>query len=216
VTEIVLVRHGQANSAATDEASYDQLSDLGRQQATWLGDHMRGHNERFNRVISGTLQRQQDTASAMGYGPDETDARLNELSYFALTQAVEAQHGIPAPQEAAEFARYLPEVMGYWAAGHLDNMPERFEDFTGRIEALIDEVCTGHGKVLLVTSGGVISMIVRHVLMLDMAATAKVMLHINNSSLHRLQYVHGGLMLGMFNATPHLDRPDRAAARTFI
>src|SRR6056297_1588106 len=29
VAEIILVRHGQANSHATDEASYDQLSELG-------------------------------------------------------------------------------------------------------------------------------------------------------------------------------------------
>ena len=216
MTEIVLVRHGQANSAATDEAGYDRLSDLGRQQAAWLGDHLRGHDERFDRVITGTLKRQQQTASAMGFTPGETDARLNELSYFALTQAVEAQHGIPAPKEAAEFARYLPEVMTYWAGGNLVGMPERFDDFSGRIVTMIEEICAGHGRVLLVTSGGVISMIVRHVLALDMAATAKVMLHINNSSLHRLQYVHGGLMLGMFNATPHLDAPDRAAARTFI
>ncbi len=216
MTEIVLVRHGQANSAATDEAGYDQLSDLGRQQAVWLGDHLRGHGERFDRVITGTLKRQQETAQAMGYDKGETDARLNELSYFALTQAVEAQHGIPAPQEAAEFARYLPEVMTYWEGGHLENVPERFDEFASRVTTLIDEVCTGHGRVLLVTSGGVISMIVRHVLMLDLAATTKVMLHINKSSLHRLQYVHGGLMLGMFNATPHLYSPDRAAARTFI
>ena len=35
--EVVLVRHGQANSGATDEESYDRLSDLGHQQARWLG-----------------------------------------------------------------------------------------------------------------------------------------------------------------------------------
>ena len=35
---ITLVRHGQANSAAQDEAGYDKLSDLGHQQALWLGE----------------------------------------------------------------------------------------------------------------------------------------------------------------------------------
>jgi hypothetical protein len=37
-----------------------------------------------------------------------------------------------------------------------------------------------------------------------------------NSSLHRMDHVHDTLMLGTFNATPHLDLPDRAHARTFI
>ena len=37
-----------------------------------------------------------------------------------------------------------------------------------------------------------------------------------NASLHRLEYVHDMLMVGAFNATPHLDAPDRAHARTFI
>ena len=47
----------------------------------------------------------------MGYDITEQDPRLDELSYFALAQAIEAQHGIPAPTEATEFARYLPQVV---------------------------------------------------------------------------------------------------------
>jgi phosphohistidine phosphatase SixA len=41
--ELVLIRHGQANSAANDEDGYDRLSDLGHQQARWLGDWLRAH-----------------------------------------------------------------------------------------------------------------------------------------------------------------------------
>jgi len=41
--EIILVRHGQANSAADNEDDYDKLSDLGHQQAKWLGEWMRTH-----------------------------------------------------------------------------------------------------------------------------------------------------------------------------
>jgi phosphohistidine phosphatase SixA len=40
---LVLIRHGQANSAANDEDGYDRLSDLGHQQARWLGDWLRAH-----------------------------------------------------------------------------------------------------------------------------------------------------------------------------
>lgn len=216
MTEIILVRHGQANTHATDDAGYDRLSDLGHRQAGWLGAWLNETNPHFDRVVTGTLSRQRQTAAAMGFDTTDTDARLNELSYFALAQAMEAQHGIPAPQEAAQFARYLPEVITHWSQGRLSDVPESYGQFADRIGALIDEICAGHGRILLVTSGGVIGMVLRRVLGLDDAGMAKVMLGTMNSSLHRFHHVHGALMLGAFNATPHLDTPDRAHARTFI
>ncbi|WP_397541739.1 histidine phosphatase family protein [Roseovarius salis] len=216
MAEIVLVRHGQANSHAADEASYDQLSDLGRKQARWLGAHFRATNPHFDRVITGTLTRQADTAHAMGYRINVQDPRLNELNYFSLSAAMEAQHGIPAPRDASEFARYLPQVIDHWTRDAIDGVPERFGDFADRVTALIEELCDGHGRVLVVTSGGVIGMVMRHAFGLENGGMAKVMLQVMNSSLHRLEYVHGMLMVGTFNATPHLDAPDRAHARTFI
>jgi len=216
VTEIVLVRHGQANNKATDEAGYDRLSPLGVQQADWLGAHMRATDPHFDRVITGTLARQRGTAEAMGYGGGEVDARLDELSYFALSQAVEAQHGIPAPQDATQFARYLPRVIEHWAQGNLDGLPESYESFSARVTDLLDDLSGKGGRVLVVTSGGVIGMAMRHALGLDTGGMCKVMLQVMNSSLHRVHHVHDMLMVGAFNATPHLDAPDRAHARTFI
>jgi len=216
VAEIILVRHGQANSHATDEESYDRLSDLGRQQAHWLGAHMQGTHPHFDRVITGTLTRQADTARAMGLEIAERDPRLDELRYFTMAAAMEAQHGNPAPRDPTEFARYLPQVIDHWAGDRIDGAPESFAQFSARVTGLIDELCQGHGRILLVTSGGVIGMVVRHVLGLENGGMAKLMLQVMNSSLHRLEYVHDTLMLGTFNATPHLDSPDRAHARTYV
>lgn len=216
MTEIILVRHGQANTHATDEADYDRLSELGRAQATWLGAHLRGTDPHFDRVVTGTLSRQIETARAMGYEVTAQDPRLNELTYFALAQAVQTQFGLAAPRDASEFARHLPEVIEHWAEDRLNGVPETFQSFSTRVSVLLDEISGAHGRVLLVTSGGVIGMVLRHVLRLDNAGMAKVMLQVLNSSLHRVHFVHGQLMLGSFNATPHLDPPDRAHARTFV
>lgn len=216
MTEIILVRHGQANSQATDEESYDQLSELGRQQATWLGDHLRRTNAHFDHVLTGTLTRQADTARAMGFEITNRDKRLNELQYFPMALALEEQHGKARPQSVSDYIHHLPVLMDHWQRDLLDNIPERFTNFTTRISELIDELCGAHGRILLVTSGGVIGIIVRHILALDNAATSRIMLQIMNSSMHRLHFVHGQLMLGTFNATPHLDTPDRAHARTFV
>ena len=216
MAEIILVRHGQANRHATDEAGYDRLSRLGVQQAEWLGAHFGQTDPHFDHVITGTLHRQTGTATAMGYEISERDARLNELSYFAIAQAAEARHGIPAPVDANEYARYLPQVMGHWARDDLPDVPESFDAFTTRITGLLDEVRHLPGRTLVVTSGGVIGLVMRHALGLDIPGMSKVMLRVMNSSLHRMEHAHDMLMLGTFNATPHLDLPDRAHARTFI
>ena len=47
---LTLVRHGQANSDARDESSYDQLSVLGHQQARWLGAHFTAANVDFDQI----------------------------------------------------------------------------------------------------------------------------------------------------------------------
>lgn len=216
LAEIILVRHGQAMSHATDDVSYDRLSDLGRDQARWLGAHMKETNPHFDRVITGTLTRQTDTALAMGYEITERDTRLNELSYFALIKAVEKQHGLPAPRDATEFATHLPQVVDLWSRDGLTGLPETFAEFSARVTAKIDEIRATPGRTLVVTSGGVIGMVMRHALGLENAGMSRMMLQIMNSSLHRLEHVHDQLFVGTFNATPHLDRPDRAHARTFV
>ncbi|WP_317056683.1 histidine phosphatase family protein [Roseovarius rhodophyticola] len=216
MAEIILVRHGQANSTATDEESYDRLSDLGREQAKWLGDHLRETNPRFDRVLTGTLSRQVETARAMGYDRPSQDTRLNELSYFALADAALTEHGVPTPQSTADFATHLPLLMDLWMSDQLSDVPERFDSFASRITHLIDEMCNAAGRTLLVTSGGVIGVAMRHALNLDKKGMAKIMLQVTNASLHRLHFVHETLMVGGFNATPHLDTPERAHARTYV
>ena len=46
---VYLVRHAQASFGARD---YDRLSELGRQQARWLGDYFAGRGLRFARVMA--------------------------------------------------------------------------------------------------------------------------------------------------------------------
>ena len=94
--EIILVRHGQANSRATTEAEYDRLSDLGHRQAALLGDWMRAHGYAFYHVWSGTLRRHRETVAGMGFEADE-DARLNEIDYYKLADDLHRVTGEPHP-----------------------------------------------------------------------------------------------------------------------
>jgi phosphohistidine phosphatase SixA len=119
--ELVLIRHGQANSAANDEAGYDRLSDLGHQQARWLGDWLRAHEDPFDRVLMGSLRRHRETAEGMGdMGAErEIDARLNELDYFNLSAAHAAHTGAPEPHTPDEFVNHIRDVMEAWSRAEI-------------------------------------------------------------------------------------------------
>ncbi|MCO4825091.1 MAG: phosphoglycerate mutase family protein [Amylibacter sp.] len=90
MTTITMVRHGQAQTGAKDEASYDKLSDLGHQQAGWLGEHWAKMGG-FDRVVSGTMRRQIETGRSMALDSVtyDQDARLNEMDYFGLAAFLE-------------------------------------------------------------------------------------------------------------------------------
>lgn len=98
MTEVTLIRHGQANSGARTEADDDCLLPPGRQQAEWLGLHLRDCGG-FDRVISGTVRRQVETAEALNAGrrPHHRDARLNELDCFGRSHAIHAERGGTCP-----------------------------------------------------------------------------------------------------------------------
>lgn len=210
--EIILVRHGQANSGATDEESYDRLSDLGHQQAKWLGDYLHAREKPFDKVISGSLRRHRETAAGIGYGDPDIDPRLNEMDYFNLGQSLEDVHGVPFPGPE-EFAAHVPQVMEAWHKAEIMGV-ETFSSFEQRVTSVLQEAAKPGSRVLCVTSGGVIGMIIRHLLKLDPTRLAHVLLPIMNSSLHRVHVIPQGPILASFNAVPHLDRDDRLHALT--
>lgn len=212
--EVVLVRHGQANSGATDEASYDKLSALGHQQAEWLGEWFRSRGETFDLAMSGSLRRQRETAKGILGDEAEIDQRFNELDYFNLAQALKDVHGVPLPT-MKDFPTHLPQVMNAWHQAEIMGH-ETFASFEDRVVAALRDVGQEGRHVLCVTSGGVIGMIVRHLLQLDPTRMAHVLLPIRNTSIHRVRVLPDGLFLESYNATPHLDAPDRADARTTL
>ncbi|OED48482.1 phosphoglycerate mutase [Rhodobacteraceae bacterium (ex Bugula neritina AB1)] len=216
MSHITLIRHGQANTGARDEASYDCLSDLGHQQAVWLGDHLRGSGSHYPRVYCGTLNRHIETAASIGYADVVRDARLNEMEYFTLAEAMRDQHGLPIPEEREGFVEHLPKVFAAWAAGEIAEPYESWESFETRTRQVLAEIAAGEGPALVVTSGGLISVAMRQAMCLDTAATARVTLAIMNTSMHRLFPIGGHWSPVLFNAVPHLEAPDRHFAQTHL
>lgn len=211
--ELYLVRHGQANSGATSEAEYDRLSDLGHKQAEMLGAWMQDHEAPFDQVVAGTMRRHRETAVGMGYAPDHYDDRLNEMEYFALARDMQAHHGVAPPVTSEDFATHMPQTLSAWEQATIRGA-EPFATFESRILDALSEATKPGKRVLCVTSGGVISMVMRTALGLDAHQMAHVLLPIFNSSMHKFRIRPEGTFLTAFNAIPHLDPPHLADHRT--
>ncbi|MEP1962451.1 histidine phosphatase family protein [Tateyamaria sp.] len=217
MSHITLIRHGQANSEATDEASYDRLSPLGHQQASWLGAHLRATHQRHARLYTGTLRRHRETAIGMDTGLAAIeDARLNELEYFTLAAALRDEHGVPMPTEQEEFIQHLPRVFAAWKDDILKGAPESFARFEDRVHSVITDIGAGNDPALVVTSGGLISMVMRQHLDLSIKAMANVALAIMNTSMHHFRPIGGTWSPVSFNTVPHLEMPDRHHAQTHV
>ena len=112
--ELILVRHGQANSGAKTEEDYDRLSDLGHAQAKLLGAWMGAHEDPFDLTLCGTMRRHRETAAGMGVSPDTFDDRLNEMEYFALIRDMEVHHDVSPPKSPEDFAVHMPQTLAAW------------------------------------------------------------------------------------------------------
>lgn len=219
MSKITLIRHGQAQTGATDETAYDSLSDLGHVQAKWLGQHFREVEEGFDRVYAGTLIRHQETAAGMAMhqaGELITDARLNEVAYFDLSNKMHEQFGLAHATCRDEFLVHLPLVFTAWQDGRIEGAEESFHDFQARVDEVLHEIAAGEGRALVVTSGGLIGMVMRVALGLELGSFARICLAIKNTSIHRLDQIGAGLTLTQFNSIPHLEASARQDAQTYI
>ncbi len=219
MAQITLVRHGQANSASTDEHGYDKLSPLGHEQSAWLGAHMRETHQAFDSVYCGTLRRHVETAAGMQaeqYAPVTKDARLNELAYFDLSTAYEEMSGKATPTTREEFVEHMPRLLNAWKDGQLDGATESFAAFEDRVNGALEDIAARSDRALVVTSGGLIGMVTRQVLGLDIEGYARMCLSIMNTSTHRVMRIGSTLALTQFNNIAHLEETGRHHAQTHI
>lgn len=173
---------------------------------------MRAHDYAFDHVVSGTLRRHRQTVAGLGLEADE-DSRLNEIDYYTLSHALHRATGEPLPTGDG-FADHMAKVFEAWRRAEIEGA-EPYQAFEDRVAALLADAARPGRRVLCVTSGGVIGMVLRHLLDLDILKMSRVMLPIWNTSIHRLHVRDRETILAGYNAIPHLEAPDRAHARTY-
>lgn len=209
-----LVRHGQASFGSED---YDRLSALGERQCHRLGALWRAQGKGFATVMRGTLRRHAQSLDAIAAGHDGVHATtaqalpgLNEYDSEALIHALNAAplERVTNAQEAREHFRQLREALKRWMQGDL--APTGMPSFASFRQGIQDALQRAHaasrdGDVLVVSSGGPISVALAQVLQAPPDVAIALNMRLRNSAVTELASTSRGFDMVAFNAVPHLE-----------
>jgi broad specificity phosphatase PhoE len=233
MSELILIRHGQATPFETDT---DRLSELGEQQARAVGLALGAEGFTPTHVLHGPLVRQRRTAqiaaaAACFAAPDAPpawpdaveDIRLAEYDGDGLIRTLaprlasrdegfaasvrQFQDRRDAPDRNRAFQPMLEELAGAWQAGTVTHPEvEGWTAFRSRVEAALADLLRlpSGSSVLAFTSGGVIGLMVALALDAPDAAALRLNWRVRNGSLTRFTSGRGRLSLDAFNEVAHL------------
>lgn len=218
---LYLMRHGQASFGSSN---YDRLSDLGRRQSVVTGQYLERLGMHFDAAYSGAMARQRDTAQAVfDQLSDPPDLRItkcfNEYDSGPIISALAPLMGREDPaisqaidrmfEDRRSFQLVYEGAMRRWIAGDCDvKGAETWRSFLERVESGLGEVRAdqqGGKKVLLFTSGGPISAVMRRALRLPDQSALEVTWLIKNASVSSFLFDRRNISLSTFNCTAHLD-----------
>ena len=224
MAELYLIRHGQASYGA---ANYDKLSELGHQQARWLGEYYRRQGIEFGHVLTGNMVRQRETATGIceGLGVSsenfDTHLGLNEFDFDAISSAYLKLHPEHRPAEDAhrnQFYQVLKKAMLSWSRDELPGeLPESWSQFEARVRDALTHIqsLSDKKRILVVSSGGAMAMAMSIVLQTAPAAVIELNLQTRNTGVSHYFFNRNVIRLSGFNNTPHLDDPEFHHAVTF-
>lgn len=219
---LYFMRHGQASFGADD---YDKLSELGQRQAAFSGQFLREQGVTPDRIISGSMRRQRETVSALLDNLDKqpeplVDERWNEFDHSDVIDAFAPVHGSTLREALAQsderektFQHYFVGAMTRWVESQYNSdYKESWSAFQARIHGQFDELCgdlrVGE-RILIVTSGGPISLILQKLLNLD----AETALHLNwrlvNAGITKVAVSSRGAELVSMNEHLHFSGSNR-------
>lgn len=215
MSELLVIRHGQASFG---QENYDVLSDLGHQQAAAVGAVLRELDWVPDRLVTGTLTRQKDTLSSMGFAANpEEHAGFNEYDFGDLLTA-RFKGDVPdmVKGDRKTHFRALRETVFEWQDAAFDGASETYLEFAARVEAArAFATDTKAKRVLVISSGGVIGQMTS----VAMGAPKRQMMNLNlqvkNTAMTRFMFSGSAFSLHEFNATPHFMTPVGAALLSY-
>ncbi len=204
MSKIVLLRHGQASFGSSH---YDKLSELGRLQAKKVGEYFNQCDIQFDQIVHGAMSRQAETAQivakTISFSPQlVTDLGANEFDSESLVKNY-------LPQLAKQSERHHQMIFGdnNWFKSDdnfrlifsqlielwQNNEQSSFESwlkFKVRVKQFLTELGANQNanqRVLVATSGGLISLAIMSLLGVNDKQFSRVNLSINNASLTEIK-----------------------------
>ena len=224
MSEFYLVRHGQASFGAKN---YDKLSQLGHQQARWLGEYFTARNITFSQAFMGDMVRHRETTQGILDGLSQPpvvtiNIGFNEFNFQNIGKSylsLNPQSQLPENPTPGDFYRLLKLAMHAWSKDLLpqDTLEESWGDFKSRVQNALHLACNQNSDkpILIVSSGGAISMLMSLVLGLDAKQVIELNMQVRNTSISHFYFNKNNIRLSSFNNIPHLDNPDRLDSITF-
>lgn len=233
MSELVMVRHGQASFFSAD---YDQLSPTGALQAQELGRFWLARGVRFDEVYSGPLRRQVRTAEVTGEVYRQADQPWPELSIVdelaeydgdglmrtllpMLAERDPRVQQLAAAYEQAEgqrekyktFHHLLSATAEAWLRGEvLSPDVESWRSFHDRVQRGLQQItagATGGRRIAVFTSGGPISIAVQTAMQAPEPLALALNWRIRNCSVTEIVFSRGKFTLDHFNGILHLSDP---------
>ncbi len=215
MAELLVIRHGQASFGEDD---YDRLSELGHRQSALLGKTLRDAGWVPERLITGTLRRQRETLTSMGFADTpETHAGWNEYDFHDLL-AVHFDGEVPdqVRHDRKAHFRTLREVIYGWQAGGLAQARESWVQFAARVaDACAFARASPARRVLVISSGGPIGQLVAATLEAPPSQMVALNLQVKNTAMTRFFFSKSAFILHEFNSAPHFADPAGARLMTF-
>lgn len=237
MSRLLLVRHGQASFSAHPERAfedYDRLSDLGGLQAKALGEELVSGGVVFDRVYTGPLVRQRQTADGVGAVYARAGiawpvlVELPELAEHEGSRVV--RHALSSEPEHEDALRHLLSATGtdgeeielmrtyftvfrrvtrQWARGEIapPGVEESWHAFRERVESGIRRVLVEAGRgatVAAFTSGGPIGSTVAWSLGLSDEQALELAWMVDNATVSELLFSGDQVSLKSFNVQPRI------------
>lgn len=217
---LYLIRHGQASFGSQN---YDALSALGHQQGHVVGQALKARGVAPEVVVSGTMQRHQDTAraalAAMALDlPMQVHAGVNEFDHENVIEVAQPRYADKAVMMAEmaasgdprrTFQSFFQEAVSRWVAGHHDaEYSEPWSVFKLRCVATLGELVKRtppKGQAVVFTSGGFISVVCAHLLGLHDTQAFAINWTLANAGITKILVGRDGLHLVSINEHAHVE-----------
>ncbi len=226
--QIFFIRHAQASFLKED---YDQLSDLGLQQAEMLGTYLAEKNFRFDKVYLGTLKRHRQTAEAVALAFRKKNLHWPEYTFlgaFDEHQGPEVVRHVVAQTYGSKdaFAEYkkpqnvkdnirnyfkvFQKITRQWMNKELEELTTAYEpwqDFTRRVHngiATVRAASEGGENIAVFTSGGPVAAAMAYALDLSPGKMLELSWLVQNTSVTEFVFSKNRFNLRSFNSIVHL------------